>query len=134
MRLTGDKACVWSNLGGRVSPDVGAEGEAVHLASVPRGAARGVACCVAPQAGNYLLNSRDSTAQGSELGEGRSPHSLSSCSSLSHLPEGRKNFTNTPPETSGLASLPDPLPAPPPPPLPREGNATDWPRLARRAP
>lgn len=51
----------------------------------------------APQAGPYLPNSQGSTARGSESGEGRSPHSLSSCSSLNHLPEGRKNFTKTPP-------------------------------------
>lgn len=71
-------------------------------------------CCVAPQAGNYLQNSPGSTVQGSELGEGRSPRSPSSCSSLSRLPEGRKDFTKTPPVTPGPASPPrSTLPAPP---------------------
>lgn len=56
-------------------------------------------CCppTAPQAGNYLPSSPGSTVQGSGSGEGRNPHSLSSCSSLSHLPEGRRNFTKIPP-------------------------------------
>lgn len=43
----------------------------------------------------YLLSSQDSTVQGSGWGEGRSPRSLSSYSSRSHLPKGRKNFTKT---------------------------------------
>lgn len=66
------------------------------------------------QAETYLPNSPGSTVQGSELGEGRSPHSLSSCSSLSHLPEGRRNFTRTPPVTPVPASTPySTLPVPP---------------------
>lgn len=66
------------------------------------------------QAETYLPNSPGSTVQGSELGEGRSPHSLSSCSSLSHLPEGRRNFTRTPPVTPVPASTPySTLPIPP---------------------
>jgi hypothetical protein len=39
---------------------------------------------------DYLLNSLGSTVQGSGWGGGRSLRSPSSCSSLSHLPEGRR--------------------------------------------
>lgn len=66
------------------------------------------------QAETYLPNSPGSTVQGSELGAGRSPHSLSSCSSLSHLPEGSRNFTRTPPVMPVPASTPySTLPVPP---------------------
>lgn len=68
----------------------------------------GVLCCPTPhpKTEHYLPNSLGSTVRGFESGEGRSPHSLSSCSSLSHLPGGRKNFTKTP--------LATPVPTSPP--------------------
>lgn len=67
-----------------------------------------------PQAEHYLPNSLGSTVPGFESGEGRSPHSLSSCSSLSHLPGGMNNFTKTPLATPVPTSPPhSTLPAPP---------------------
>lgn len=43
----------------------------------------------------YLLNSQDSTVQGSGWGAGKSPRSLSSCSSQSRLPKGGRHITKT---------------------------------------
>lgn len=76
-----------------------------------------------PKTEHYLPNSLGSTVRGFESGEGRSPHSLSSCSSLSHLPGGRNNFTKTP-----LAhQSPPPHPTPPCQPPKRKGSAANWP-------
>lgn len=49
---------------------------------------------VGPSQG-YLLNNQDSTVQGSGWGQGKSPHSPSSCSLQNHLPKGRRDFTKT---------------------------------------
>ena len=66
-----------------------------------------------PQAEHYLPNSLGSTVPGFESGGGRSPHSLSACSSLSHLPGGMNNFTKTPLATPVPTSPPhSTLPAP----------------------
>lgn len=43
----------------------------------------------------YLLSSQGSTVQGSGWGAGKSPRSLSSCSSRSRLPKGGRDFTKT---------------------------------------
>lgn len=50
---------------------------------------------VGPGPGGYLLSSQGSTVQGSGWGAGKSPRSLSSCSSQSRLPKGGRDFTKT---------------------------------------
>lgn len=88
-------------------------GEAWCRVSLDAGAGGSLPPPLTPQAEHYLPNSLGSTVRGFESGEGRSPHNLSSCSSLSHLPGGRNNFTETPlatpvPTSPSHSTLPAP--------------------------